>query len=250
MHSIWSALINLLKWLLLIGSLVAILSAVSFFTPLFSKAGLYVLQRLPLSNSATQAAVEPTAYLVLGGGLTKDSTGMIIVNEFSRSRLQTLLDRYHDRPMPVILSGAESPWMYDWLVDQDAKLTSEPYHADIAGDIITENASMNTCENARFTAKRLEIEHVYLITDAYHMTRARRQFALNNIATTAIPAPLPEPTSWQNITANYRHSKRTLYEVSAYLRDVLIPQQDCRSSDEVTLETLKRSRKPIAIKTF
>ena len=250
MYSIWKALINLLKWLFIMGLLVAILSAVSFLTPLFSKVGLYFLQRLPLPNIATQTPTEPTAYLVLGGGLTKDATGTIIVNDFSRSRLQTLLDRYHNHPMPVILTGVESPWMYDWLVQHDASPKSQPYHADIAGQIISENASMNTCENARFTAKRLDIKHVYLITGAYHMTRARRQFALNGIATTAINAPLPEPSSWYNIAVNYRHSKRTLYEVGAYLRDVFIPQQDCRSSDEVSLETLKRSRKPLALKTF
>jgi len=250
MYSLWKALINLLKWLFIMGLLVAILSTVSFLTPLFSKVGLYFLQRLPLPSVSTQAPPQPTAYLVLGGGLTKDATGTIIVNDFSRSRLQTLLNRYHEQPMPVILTGAESPWMYDWLVQHDASPESKLYHADIAGHIITENASMNTCENARFTNKRLEIQHVYLITGAYHMTRARRQFALNGIATTPINAPLPEPTSWHNIAANYRHSKRTLYEVGAYLRDVFIPQQDCRSSDEVSLETLKRSRKPLALKTF
>jgi uncharacterized SAM-binding protein YcdF (DUF218 family) len=250
MYSIWKALIDLLKWLFVMGILIAIVSAVSFFTPLFSKVGLYFLQHLPIPKVPNLVVSEPTAYLLLGGGLTKDAEGTIVVNDFSRSRLQTLLDRYHKHPMPVILTGVESPWMYEWLVKHDANPKSQSYHADIAGQIISENASMNTCENARFTAKRLDIQHVYLITGAYHMTRARRQFALNGIATTPINAPLPEPSSWYNIAANYRHSKRTLYEVGAYLRDILIPQQDCRSSEEVSLETLKRSRKPLALKTF
>lgn len=224
----------------------------SFVTPIFSQAGLVLLQYLPVpavtsdnpateDNSSTALLQNsPTAFVVLGGGLTTDTDDNIVVNDFTLSRLQTALRHYQQNPLPIVLTGVESHWMQDWLLAHDV----EPDH------IITENASMNTCENARFTAKRIPDRHVYLVTGRYHMTRARRQFALNGINTQPLPAPLPEVISWTNIPANYRHSRRTLYEIGAYLRDVWFPQSDCRSADEVSMETLKRSRKSDSLKTF
>ena len=233
--------------------LLAVFFAFSFVTPIFSQAGLVLLQSFPVpavtsdktateDNSSTASAHNSaTAYVVLGGGLTTDTDDNIVVNDFTLSRLQTALRHYQQSPLPIVLTGVESHWMQDWLLAHDVK----PDH------IITENASMNTCENARFTAKRIPDRHVYLVTGSYHMTRARRQFALNGITTQPLPAPLPdEMISWTNLPANYRHSRRTLYEIGAYLRDVWFPQSDCRSADEVSMETLKRSRKPDSLKTF
>lgn len=251
----FKALLKLLKQFLMVGIIIASLTAVSFFTPLFSKVGLFFLQQLPIPNAdiaTSSQPTAPTAYVVLGGGLTKDQLGTIIVNDFSESRLQTVLNHYHQKPMPIILTGVESPWMRDWLIRHDNINGSSGNDGKkgIEDSIISENASMNTCENARFTAKRLTINHVYLVTGAYHMSRARRQFALNGITTEPINAPLPVPTDWRDIAANYRHSKRTLYEIGAYLRDLFLPQPDCRQADEVSMETLKHSRKPYALKTF
>ena len=134
------------------------------------------------------------------------------------------------------MSGAEAPWLKQWLNEQG-----------IDG-IISENASMNTCENARFTAKRIPLHHVYLITDSYHMARAQRQFALNNINSTAINAPLPAKRNWLQPAQNLSHSRRAVYEVAAYLRDVLRPQADCRRADEVSIEQLLTPRGQV--KTF
>ena len=248
------AFLKLLKRLLLGSAIITSLTAVSFFTTLFSKVGLFVLQHLPipqseLAESPGEHATTPTAYVVLGGGLTEDKLETIVVNEFSESRLKAVLKHYQQLPLPIILTGVESPWMHDWLIRHDNRQSSD-HKATIQESIISENASMNTCENARFTAKRLSLNNVYLVTDAYHMSRARRQFALNGITTTPINAALPESTDWNNIAANYRHSKRTLYEIGAYLRDLFFPQPDCRQAGDVSMETLMRSRKPDALKTF
>ena len=219
----------------------------SVFTPVFSNMGLLVLQYLPVADSdfdseiikSTQASTKATAYIVLGGGLTQDSIDKsIVLNDYTRSRLQTVLQHYQQQPLPIILSGVESPWMHDWLV------------AHGVSNIVSENASMNTCENARFTAKRLAIKQAYLVTDAYHMRRAQRQFALNGVSSIAIIAPLPEAKNWQDWRVNLRHSRRTIYELAAYLRDIIQPQENCREASKVTMQQLMTSRKPQDMKIF
>lgn len=308
---------------LLLGTLLLI----SFYTPVFSSVGLWVLNHLPVpyiehtepasnslstsdpDNHASQSYPapnnlnldlplqhQPTAYVVLGGGLTESDTyhdtppvdtalssedkvaneasnqadnqdskkestvsnpsesdaenqtnraqnhkapmSNIVLNDYTRMRMQTVMWYYKQYPLPIVLTGVDAPWMQDWLFN---------YGID---NIITENASMNTCENARFTAKRLKLSDVYLITDAYHMTRARRQFALNGIHTTPIAAALPMKKGWLVPKKNAQHSRRTLYELAAYARDVFAPQKNCRSANEVSFDTLKRSRKPEDVKTF
>lgn len=221
-----------------LGSTSVILVIISLFTPLFSQAVIYVLQHLPLPTMPSAAmSSPPTAYVVLGGGLTNDNNNQIVLNSYSLNRVRTVATAYHDLPLPIVLSGAEAPWLSQWLIEHG-----------IDG-LISENASMNTCENARFTAKRIPLYHVYLITDSYHMARARRQFALNGINSTSLAAPLPVRRDWMQLAQNLSHSRRAVYEVAAYLRDVIRPQLDCRLAEEVTIQQLMTPRGN-AVKTF
>lgn len=215
----------------LLGSTTVILVLISLFTPLFSQSIVYLFTLLPLPKIPSGAASSPpTAYVVLGGGLTNDQNNQIILNSYSLNRARTAAGAYHDLPLPIVLSGAEAPWLGQWLIEHD-----------IDG-LISENASMNTCENARFTAKRIPLRHVYLITDSYHMARARRQFALNGINSTPLSAPLPVGRDWEKPAQNLTHSRRAVYEVAAYLRDVIRPQMDCRHAREVTSQQLLTPR--------
>ena len=222
----------------LVGSVIIIVVLISLFTPLFSRVVIYIFQHLPLPTM-TGAAMSspPTAYVILGGGLTNDNDNRIILNDYSLNRVRTAATAYHNLPLPVVLSGAEAPWLGQWLIEHG-----------IDG-IISENASMNTCENARFTAKRIPLHHVYLVTDSYHMARARRQFALNNINTTPMDAPLPVRRDWMQPAQNLSHSRRAVYEIVAYLRDVIRPQSNCRHADEVSEQQLLTPRGK-AVKTF
>ncbi len=171
----------------------------------------------------TQTDEEPYAIVVLGGGLTLAENGKdIVVNDYTRLRLETTLGMAKQYPMlPIVLSGVEAPYMQRWLKLRglDAQLL--------------ENRSMNTCENSRFSSLLLQKKggapRVILITDAYHMPRTRRLFALNGIHTVAIEAPMPtELTQWQPSVQNYDHSRRANYEMLATLRDVLLGSSDCR----------------------
>ncbi len=165
---------------------------------------------------------KPYAIVVLGGGLTLDDNGKdIVVNDYTRLRLETTLAVVKQYQLPIVLSGVEAPYMQRWLkkYDVDAKLL--------------EDRSMNTCENSRFSSLLLQKKGgaptVILITDRYHMPRTRRLFALNGIETIPVEAPMPtQLTAWRPSEQNYDHSRRANYEMLATIRDVLIGSSACR----------------------
>lgn len=165
---------------------------------------------------------KPYAIVVLGGGLTLDDNGKdIVVNDYTRLRLETTLAVVKQYQLPIVLSGVEAPYMQRWLkkYDVEAKLL--------------EDRSMNTCENSRFSSLLLQKKGgaptVILITDRYHMPRTRRLFALNGIETIPVEAPMPtQLTAWRPSEQNYDHSRRANYEMLATIRDVLIGSSACR----------------------
>ncbi|WP_010115533.1 YdcF family protein [Acinetobacter sp. P8-3-8] len=165
---------------------------------------------------------QPYAIVVLGGGLTLDKNQKdIIVNPYTKLRLETTLDLEKKVNLPIVLSGVEAPYMQKWLAERgvEAKLL--------------ENRSMNTCENTRFSSLLLQKKGgaptVLLITDRYHMPRTRRLFALNGIETIPVEAPMPtQLTSWQPSQQNYDHSRRANYETLATIRDMLFGSSGCR----------------------
>ena len=223
---------------LLIG--VALLAGVvtaSVFTPLFADAGVALLSAY--SKLTLPSIDQPASSIViLGGGLTRDQQGDIVLNHYSQSRADKAIALHRDSPLNIITSGAESPWLRDYL----------NLHLDRSRVvIINENASMNTCENAVFTAKLLAHHELpttaYLVTDRYHMARARRQFARAGIDTIAAPAMLHIRPSWSKPSNNLIHSRRTLYEIAALARDIIAPQPNCRSSDEISIEEISTPRR-------
>lgn len=232
----------LLKRLLVVG----LLTAVSTATPIFASvvgtlAGL--VGELYGNNWGQDST--PSAFVMLGGGLTdtiyKDKS-LIILNKYSYHRTETLWHAWQETPLPIITSGVESPWII-------ATFEHLNHYHEQKPTIISENASMNTCENARFTSKLIAHEvatgtlpptqHIYLVSDWYHMARARRQFAQAGIATTPLIAPMPEPLAWDNPKSNLNHSRRAFYETLALARDIFRPQKDCRNADDISIDTLK-----------
>lgn len=222
---------------IVLGSAVIIIGAASALTPIFANIGGGLLN---LYSALTLPAVQDDAksIVVLGGGLTKNPTGAISLNHFTQSRADATIRLHETHPLSIITSGAESPWLRDYLIEHIGKAKAV---------IINENASMNTCENAVFTAKLLSYHElpttVYLVTDRYHMARARRQFAKAGIATIPAPAPLAISTSWQNPKNNLIHTRRTIYELAALARDIAIPQTNCRTTDEISIEEISTPRR-------
>lgn len=223
--------IKLARWVLCLTLTAFILGALPF-TPIFANIGVFFLDAF--SQLTLKSTKEPIAITVLGGGLTRDS-GQIILNHYSQSRINSTYQLHKETGLPIITSGVESPWFNDYLSNLNKPLMA------------SDNASMNTCENAIFTAKLLDHHElpksVYLVTDRYHMARARRQFARAGIDTTPYVAPLFIPLAWQNPKSNLIHSRRTIYEVVALIRDIFRPQRNCRTANQISLEEISTPRR-------
>ncbi len=165
---------------------------------------------------------KPYAIVILGGGLTLGNNKVdIVVNEYTRLRLEKTLEIEKQTQLPIVLSGVEAPYMQAWLENKGVEAN------------LLENRSMNTCENTRFSSLLLQKKGgaptVLLITDRYHMPRTRRLFALNGIQTIPVEAPMPTAlTDWKPSKQNYDHSRRANYELLATIRDVLFGSSGCR----------------------
>lgn len=193
-----------------------------------SELELEVLKDLENIKQTAQDTVEreifskPYAIVVLGGGLTLDENGKeIVVNPYTRLRLEKTLELEKKYKLPIVLSGVEAPYMQAWLKARDVEAN------------LLENRSMNTCENTRFSSLLLQKKGgaptVILVTDVYHMPRTRRLFALNGIETIPVEAPMPtQLTRWRPSEQNYDHSRRANYEMLATIRDILFGSSDCR----------------------
>lgn len=183
---------------------------------------LLELKKNKVETKTSRNSSEPYAIVVLGGGLTLSANGKdIVVNNYTRLRLEKTLEIEKKYDLPIVLSGVEAPYMQAWLNERgiEAKLL--------------EKRSMNTCENSRFSSLLLQKKGgaptVLLITDEYHMPRTRRLFALNGIETVPVIAPMPtQLTKWRPSEQNYDHSRRANYEMLATIRDMLFGSSDCR----------------------
>lgn len=205
-----------IKRLLTVLVLSACLMTLSFFTPVFSTVVLWMLDsyRLPAAATSKKPA---NAIVVLGGGLTNNQQNDIIINQFTKSRLMKANDVYQQTKLPIIVSGKEAPWMTRWLQKNGILW------------VVAEKNSFNTCQNAKYTAATVKVDNIILVTDAYHMNRSRRQFTLNGIATIPSIAPLPKATDWRQFDSNLQHSRRALYELLAFTRDLIRPQAHCQA---------------------
>lgn len=170
-------------------------------------------------DTSNQAGAQ--AIVVLGGGLTRDRQGNITPNSYTRSRLMQAISQHRTTQLPIFLTGVESRYMQKFLQE----------HGESAQWL--ESRSMNTCENARFSALLLQrlggAPRVELVTDKWHIPRARWLFAMNGIETVPIPAALPgDPTPWWPDSRNLTHTRRAVYELVAFTRDRWFGVVGCR----------------------
>lgn len=164
---------------------------------------------------------EAQAIVVLGGGLTRDESRVIIPNSYTQLRLLQAMSQHRATGLPIFLTGVEAPYMQKFLQS----------HGESAQWL--EARSMNTCENARFSALLLQTlggaPRVELVTDAWHIPRARWLFAMNGIETVAVPALLPgDPTPWWPDRRNLTHTRRAVHELIAFTRDRWFGVVSCR----------------------
>ncbi|HHV30656.1 YdcF family protein [Acetivibrio mesophilus] len=133
--------------------------------------------------------------IMLGGGAYADTpnvNGRGHLSSIASNRLLTCIQLYHKLDVPIIISGGQIPG-------------HENSEAGIAKNIllglgipeekiIVENRSLNTTQNANYTRELIEkhgFNEPILVTSAFHMERAVRQFRKNEVYV------IPYPTDYQ-----------------------------------------------------
>jgi uncharacterized SAM-binding protein YcdF (DUF218 family) len=164
--------------------------------------GLVALS-LPVVAFALMRAIEPPplndatlpsaqAIVILGGGRNRNAPewGGFTVSAFTLQRVRYGAKLAHQTALPVLVSGgapdgagpAEGDLMRAVLRDE---LGVDPRWND--------NASRNTRENAEFSARTLQplgIKQIVLVSDGWHLARARGEFERNGFRVIAAPTGL------------------------------------------------------------
>ncbi|VVE35981.1 YdcF family protein [Pandoraea nosoerga] len=147
--------------------------------------------------AATATAKLPQAVVILGGGMSVGSpefgrgggdgrdTGYDL-SDITLARLRYGLFLARHAALPVLVSGG-SPSGKPVEARSMARVAAEEFGTPVRW---TEGQSLNTAQNAIFSARMLAnvgVTRIYLVTSAWHMRRARDQFERAGL--TVVPAP-------------------------------------------------------------
>lgn len=130
--------------------------------------------------------------VLLGGGALPDIEGVHGLGQlsgFAANRLLTAAHLYQRLRVPILVSGGQVYQTSGWEAEIAKSILiglGVPQN-----EIIVENQSRNTTENARYSKELLERNGLYrplLVTSAFHMARAVRQFEKAGLSVLPFPA--------------------------------------------------------------
>ncbi len=142
------------------------------------------------------AKIEGDVIVMLGGGTRKGTPNVFgegHLSGYAANRLLTCAQLYRLLDVPIIVSGGQ--------VYEDSANEADIARTVLTGlgipeeRIIMEQSSLNTTQNARYTAEILKVhgfQRPILVTSAFHMERALRQFEKVGLK------PVPYPTDYQS----------------------------------------------------
>jgi uncharacterized SAM-binding protein YcdF (DUF218 family) len=154
------------------------------------------LMRSLEARHAPPAQIAGDVIVVLGGGTTLDTPnlgGPGHLGGSAANRLLTGLQLYHTLGVPILVTGGRV--FATGGVEADISRSILRSAGVPEGSIIVEAASRNTTENAANTAAILKergFTRPILVTSAYHMERAVRQFRKAGVAVVPFPADYQE----------------------------------------------------------
>jgi uncharacterized SAM-binding protein YcdF (DUF218 family) len=141
--------------------------------------------------------------VVLGGGIKRGAPFLDLKNDLNEDAFKRAVGAYllyKEKPRKIITSGYSVRELYpEGEVMKDLLVTLGVE----AKDVLTENRSRDTFENALFVAKMVGNRRVCLITSAYHMKRAVYLFSQAGVKN-LIPIPVDFKRS---------HSPFTVYKL-------------------------------------
>lgn len=146
-----------------------------------------VIEPQKISSSAEVRSSE--AYVLLGGGITEGTPVGSIPRDAAYSRIVEAAILYKKYPKKIIVTGGR-------VYDRESPSESSVYRDVLVSlgvpqeDILLEEESRNTLENALYTKKLLdemELSSITLITSATHMFRAKNTFASTGLQVAIAP---------------------------------------------------------------
>jgi uncharacterized SAM-binding protein YcdF (DUF218 family) len=130
------------------------------------------------------------AIVVLGGGRIADAPeygGRDIPSSIELQRLHYAARLHRQTGLPILVTGGRP----DGSTESEAAIMARTLRTDYAVPVKwLEEESDNTAQNAQFSARLLResrVQRILLVTDAIHMERARRIFAMTGL--NVVPAP-------------------------------------------------------------
>ena len=190
-----------------------------FTTPLV---GDYLIHSLEEKHKPP-SQVQGDFIIMLGGGATLDTPnvhGLGHLSGFAANRLLTCAQLYHALHIPIVVSGGKV-------------LETTGAEADIgkvillglgvpADQIISEDQSLNTTENAKYTKKIME-QHGFsqpiLVTSAFHMERSILQFKKVGLSVTPYSTDYQTNIHWKFEFYQLWPSAGALLNVSLALKE-------------------------------
>jgi uncharacterized SAM-binding protein YcdF (DUF218 family) len=167
---------------------------------LLGLAAFVAAEGLVFWDSGGDADAEPDAVIVLGAGVNGTTPSLAL-----QSRIDAAEKYLKQHPgIPAVLSGgqgagedvSEAQAMYDALVKDGV----DP------GRLLLEDRSTSTAENFQFSKERLQQWQydtdsavIAVVTNDFHLYRARRLARREGLTTVGVPAKLP----WWWLSANY-----------------------------------------------
>lgn len=163
--------------------------------------------------------------VMLGGGATLDSPNFLWKGHLSgaaANRLLTCIMLYRHLSVPIMISGGQ---VYQ-TTGREAEIAGYILkEAGIPGErILVENRSLNTTENAAFTRILLDRYHLrypILVTSAFHMPRAVRQFQKAGLDVTPFPTDYHTDDKLKFIISDLIPSAGAMNDCSLVIKEYL-----------------------------
>lgn len=187
--------------------------------PMTGNALLHSLETAPPITEAQLKEIE--AIVILGGGKNNNAPeygGADTINKWTLERLRYGAHLQQLTGKPILVTGG-APYGGKLEADAMAESLKQDFHATT---IWVEDQSNDTAENAAFSAKILKrygVTHIALVSQAWHLPRAKTLFEQQGLIVT--PAPTGYTTAETNTIAQWLPDANALNKSSMAIKEYL-----------------------------
>lgn len=171
------------------------------------------------------AKINGDVIVMLGGGATLDTPNLYGKGHLSgaaANRLLTCIQLYRKLQVPIILAGGQVT-KTTGIEAEIAKMNLIDVGV-LPNHIMIENKSRNTTENARYTKKifvKYRFNRPIIVTSAFHMPRAVKQFAKVGIKVIPFPTDYRTNASARIGFSNFKPSAEALQMASMAIKEYI-----------------------------